>query len=60
MKKLVLSTIVAIGLLAIPAQSPATWTSGLIGTAPAAAKCKMPPPTTRDEQVVRSCDSSGW
>jgi hypothetical protein len=59
MKKLLLSTIVAIGLLAIPAQSPTTLTSGIIGAAPAAAKCTNPP-TTRDEQIVRSCDSSGW
>jgi hypothetical protein len=58
MKKLILATFIAAGLLAIPV-STTTWTSGVVGASPAAAKCTNPP-TTRDEQVVRNCDKGGW
>ena len=59
MKKLVLSTIVAFGLLAIPVSAPTTWTSGIVGATPAAAKC-TPPGMMRDENKVATCDKNGW
>ena len=58
MKKLVLSTIIAAGLLAIPVSS-STWTSGVVGAAPAAAKC-APPGLMRDENKIATCDKGGW